>query len=127
MNLLKAKELESKAPKIKKKTNLAYQSYEITDPRFQEKVNKQDFFVEDKNRLGQFGEMGSYDFEDEEGCIKRFEARQREKKNRQQIRKGESFYIHREDEDDSNALRKFSMMLPKKNRASFALESKCIF
>jgi hypothetical protein len=116
LDILKAKEIETKSPKIKKKTHLAFQTFDIKDARFVQALEREDYYIEKNKKLGQFGEMGSYDFEDEESCIGKHKEKMEQKLSGSKLRKGDSFYIHRDDLHDVNFNRKFSMFVPTKNK-----------
>jgi len=125
LNLEKAKEVESKLPKIKKKTHLTFKTYDIKHKKFIKHLKNQKFFEnEEKKKLGEFGEMGSYDFEDEEKSIEKHKLMVQEKFLNRSNRKGESFYIHREDFKYSNKDRKLSMIISSKNLNSNSFNSR---
>jgi hypothetical protein len=116
LNLKKAKELESKNPKIRKKTHLTFKTYNIKNEKFIKHLKNQNFFEnEDKRNLGEFGEMGSYDFEDEEKSIEKHKLNIKKKLLNRSNRKGESFCIHRDDFKESLTNRKLSMIMPSKH------------
>lgn len=110
LNLVRARELESRRPPTKKKTHLAFQTFDVRDPRFappeqENQLNRK------PGDLGKFGEMGSFDFEDEEKSIEKHTMQARERRSRTQLRKGESFCIRREDFGALSGGRKLSMRL----------------
>lgn len=125
INLAKAKELESKMPKVKKKMHISFQTFDIRNPKFTRHLQKEDFFNQKPRMLGKYGEMGSYDFEDEERSIEKKNIKAQELQIRNKQRKGESFYIHREETIRVDANRKLSMMVSSGNFENSLAESNC--
>lgn len=115
INLSKAKQLESRLPKVKKKMHFSFQTFDVRNPKFTRHLDKEDLFNRRPGALGRFGEMGSYDFEDEERSIEKHKMKVIERQMQNKQRKGESFYIHREDIAAGDVNRKLSMMVSSGN------------